>query len=211
MKKIIYSLSIFVFSSLVPLSLMAQDSMAQDSKGGVFIEPMLTYESGQSEVNYPSPFSNSTGDIVGFGLGARVGLHLSEILLLGLDGRYSQSQFKDSSVQYDAKATSMNIGPVVVLQMPDIGFRFWGTYILNSELNPKQSGSLDVKFKDGKGYRLGTGFHVGSISLNLEYQEVKYDQATLEQIGPFASSSVFDSVDLEYKSWIASISFPIEM
>lgn len=211
MKKIIQSLSIVALSSLVSLSLVAQDTVTQDSKGGVFIEPMLTYESGQSEVNYPSPFSNSTGDVVGFGLGARVGLHVGEILLLGLDGRYSQPQFEDSSVQYDAKATSMNIGPVVVLQMPDIGFRFWGSYILNSELNPKQSGSLDVKFKDGKGYRLGTGFHVASLSLNLEYQEVKYDQATLEQIGPFASSSVFDSVDLEYKSWIASVSFPIEM
>ena len=186
-------------------------SVSADTTGGVFLEPLITYESGQSEVNYPSPFSNSTGDVVGFGLGARVGLHVSEILLLGLDARYAQPQFKDSSVQYDAKATSMNLGPVLVLQMPDIGFRFWGAYILSSELNPKQSGSLDVKFKDGTGYRLGTGFHVGSFSLNLEYQEIKYNEATLEQIGPFASSSVFDSVDLKYNSWIASVSFPVEL
>ncbi len=197
---------ILMTSFLVPMVLIADDS-----KGGIFLEPLVTYESGQSEVNYPSPFSNSTGDIVGFGLGARVGLHISEILLLGLDGRYAQPQFKDSSVQYDAKATSMNVGPVLVLQMPDIGFRFWGNYILKSELDPKQSGSLDVKFTDGTGYRLGTGFHVASISLNLEYQEIKYGKATLEQIGPFASSAVFDSVDLEYKSWIASVSFPVEL
>lgn len=197
---------ILITSFLVPMALIADDS-----KGGIFLEPLVTYESGQTEINYPSPFSNSTGDIVGFGLGARVGLHVSEILLLGIDGRYAQPQFKDSSVQYDAEATSMNVGPVLVLQMPDIGFRFWGSYILNSELNPKQSGSLDVKFKDGTGYRLGTGFHVGSISLNVEYQEIKYGEATLEQIGPFSSSSVFDSVDLETKSWIASVSFPVEL
>ncbi len=201
---------IFVCTLMTIFFLIPFAVSADDSRGGVFLEPLITYESGQSEVNYPSPFSNSTGDVVGFGLGARVGLHVSEILLLGLDARYAQPQFKDSSVQYDAKATLTNLGPVLVLQMPDIGFRFWGTYILTSELNPKQSGSLDVKFEDGKGYRLGTGFHVGSFSLNLEYQEIKYDQAKLEQPGPFGSS-VFDSVDLKYNSWIASVSFPVEL
>lgn len=67
---------------------------------------------------------------------------------------------KDSSVNYNAKATSTRIGPVIGMQMPNLGLRIWGTYILSGDLDPEKSGNYDVKFQDAKGYRIGTGFHV---------------------------------------------------
>jgi hypothetical protein len=211
---------IFFTSALVIILLLStQASFAQDSGEskssisaiGLFIEPSLTHEMGDTSVNYPSPFSSSSGRAEGFGLGARVGGHLIEVMFVGVDLRYSMPQFKDSSVQYDAKAISTNWGLVVGLQMPIIGLRIWGSYILGGELDPESSGGFDVKFQKANGYRVGAGFRLLPISLNLEYQQLKYDEAQLQQLGPFASSSLYDNVSLENKTWIASISFPIEL
>lgn len=180
------------------------------SAGGLFLEPSVTYESGTTDVNYPSPLSNSSGELVGFGLGARVGFHVSEIVFLGADVRYTKSQFTDSSVNYDSESTGTNWGPVVGVQMPIVGLRIWGSYILGAELDPEKDGSFDVKFTKGTGYRLGAGFRLTAVSLNLEYQQIKYDSATLQQLGPFSSTNAFDGVDLESQLWIASVSFPFE-
>lgn len=73
---------------------------------GLFIEPSLTYERSDSTVNYPAPFANSSGVVDGFGIGARLAFHLNEVFFLGLDGRYSMPEFKDSA--YKAKAVSAN-------------------------------------------------------------------------------------------------------
>lgn len=189
-------------------AMVAKMSVAKAaSEGGLFVEPSVTYERGESTVNYPSPFSNSTGTIQGFGLGARLGFHLNEAFFLGFDGRYSMPQFKDSSVHYDAKAVSTNWGPVVGMQMPDLGIRIWGAYVMGGELNPEKSEIFDVNFKNATGYRVGAGFRITAVSLNLEYQQLKYDQTNLEQPGPFTT---FNNVDLENKAWIASVSFPFE-
>ncbi len=161
-------------------------------------------------MNYPSPLSNSSGELDGLGLGLRVGFHVSEIVFLGADVRYTKSQFTDSSVSYDSESTGTNWGPVVGVQMPIVGLRVWGSYILGSELDPEKDGSFDVKFTKGTGYRLGAGFRLTAISLNLEYQQIKYDSATLQQLGPFSSTNGFDGVDLESQLWIASVSFPFE-
>lgn len=51
-----------------------------------FLEPAITYDSGETDVNYPSPLSNSTGTTSGFGIGARIGFHISEAFFQhGLD------------------------------------------------------------------------------------------------------------------------------
>lgn len=181
-----------------------------ESKGGLFVEPTITYEKGETDVNYPSPLNNSTGTSDGFGIGARLGFHLSEAFFLGADARYSMPQFKDSSVNYDSEAVSTNYGPVIGFQMPNMGLRLWGTYILGGELDPKEDGNFDVKFENAKGYRIGAGFRVQSFSLNVEYQELDYDNAKLEKFGPFGSGNAFDSVGLNNKSWIVSASFPME-
>lgn len=197
--------SMIVFVAIAALSSIAQ---AEGSQGGLFVEPAVTYEHGDSTVNYPSPFSNSTGTVDGFGLGARIGFHLNEAFFLGFDGRYSMPQFKDSSVHYDAKSVATNWGPVVGFQMPGLGLRLWGSYIMGGELNPEKSGIFDVNFKEATGYRVGAGFRVTVVSLNVEYQQLKYGKANLEDAGPFTGT--FNGVDLENKTWIASVSFPLE-
>ncbi|MFZ4403147.1 MAG: outer membrane beta-barrel protein [Pseudobdellovibrionaceae bacterium] len=192
-------------------SALAINAAAEQSTMGLFLEPSVTYESSETSVNYPSPFSSSSGKADGLGLGARAGMHFYESFFLGLDVRYAMPQFKDSSVSYDAKSVSTNWGPVVGMQMPIVGLRVWGSYIFGGELNPEKSGSFDIKFQNAKGYRIGTGFRLAAVSLNLEYQQLKYDEVTLEQIGPFSSSSALNGVQLENKTWIAGVSFPIEI
>jgi opacity protein-like surface antigen len=184
-------------------------SNEREHKAGIFIEPALTYERSESTVNYPEPFANSSGNVDGFGIGARLGFHLNEVVFLGVDGRYSMPKFKDSS--YDAKAVSTNWGPVAGIQMPNLGLRLWGSMILGGNLNPDSSGNLDIKFKDTSGYRVGAGIRFEILSLNLEYQHAKYGETVLEQIGPFATTTTFSNVTLKNNSWVASVSFPLAL
>lgn len=186
-------------------------AMAQSSDGGLFVEPTITYEKGDSTVNYPSPLSNSTGTADGFGIGARLGVHLNDTFFLGGDARYSMPRFKDSSVDYDADSVATNYGPVLGFQMPDWGVRIWGTYIAGGELNPKADGSFDVKFEDAKGYRIGVGYRIESFSVNLEYQDLKYGNAILEKLGPFNNVGNFSNTNLKNRSWILSASFPMAL
>lgn len=205
--KVRLKLAYTVFGLCTALTTIAE----ANKDGGLFLEPAITYEMLDTSTNYPAPLSDSTGKVQGLGLGARLGFHISEAFFLGVDARYSMPQVKDSSVNYDAKSTALNWGPVVGMQMPDMGIRIWGSYIAGGEMNPEASGSYDVKLQDGTGYRAGVGFHVASVSLNLEYQQLKYGKAVLEQIGPFSAGTSFNSVNPESKGWIASVSFPLEL
>lgn len=200
MKKIFFT-SIFLLTT--PFAFAESDT-------GLFVEPALTYETGQMDVNYP--FATSSGDTNGFGLGARLGMHINDALFVGVDGRYSQLNFQDTNsvFDYDTRAENFNLAPVIGIQMPDIGLRVWGSYILTSTLDPKESNGLDLKFADGQGYRLGAGFKVYSVSLNLEYQKVDYDKTTIQQLGPIGNSAT-DGVTLKNETWIASVSFPISL
>jgi hypothetical protein len=47
------------------------------------------------------------------------------------------------------------------------------------------------------------------VSLNAEYQYVKYDKTEIDQIGVFNTGFNTDDVFLKNKSFIASVSFPI--
>jgi hypothetical protein len=95
--------------------------------------------------------------------------------------------------------------------MPKIGLRVWGEYVGYATLDPETDNNLDVKFQEGMGFRLGTGFRFYSLSLNLEYEQIAYDKSHLEKIGPFTTNTTFDDVELSSKAWIASVSFPIEI
>lgn len=184
-------------------------SLAQ-TPSGIFLEPGVTYELGDHTVNWPSPLSDSTGTTRGLGLALRGGFHLNESFFLGLDARYGMPTFKNSASNYDAAAKAYNYGPVVGFQMPDMGLRLWGAYVLDGELNPEASGNYDVNLKKPTGPRVGLGFRVQSFSLNVEYEQLKYGESVLEQAGPFTPGYVFNGVNLENKAWILSASFPIE-
>ncbi len=176
---------------------------------GLLFEPAVTYEYGDTTTTYPSPANSSTGTVRGLGFGLRFGANFADTLFATVDGRYSMPQYKDSNVSYDAAAVATNWGPTIGIRVPLIGFRFWGTYIAGGELNPEQSGNFDVKFTDGKGYRLGAGVGFILFSLNLEYQQIKYDKTTFERAWFIAGGSS-SSTTLKDKAWIVSASFPFD-
>lgn len=196
------------FTAFATSILISQKSMAQV---GLFVEPGVTYETSDSEIDYPAPANNSSGHVKGYGLSARLGIHVLDTVFVGIDGRYSQPDFEDSSTNYSAKAVSTNWAPVVGIQMPIVGLRLWGAAVVDGELNPESSGGYDVKFTQAQGYRVGAGFQFFLVSLNLEYQDVKYKNTNLEQAGPFAPGSNLDNTELKNKSWIVGVSFPIAL
>ena len=199
-----------LFGMLAASALIFNQANAQSSRGGLFVEPSVHYESGESTINYPGGV-DSSGTSNGYGLGARLGFHMNEVLFAGIDGRYSMIQFKDSTANQDSKSNAYNIGPVIGMQMPNLGLRLWGAYVVEGELNPEESQGYDVKFDDPTGPRLGAAFRVASLSLDVEYQQLKYSNSTLERAGAFSPNTTFDDVNLENDSWIVSLSFPVEL
>lgn len=199
-KKII----IFASTAFIALPALAAES------GGLFVEPLVSYEKGSSDIDYPSPFTNSSGDINGFGVGARLGVHFADVVFLGLDGRYMKPKFKDSTNSMNSDSSGYNYGAVLGVQTPVVGLRVWGTYIIGGQLDPDEDNSVDLKFSDAKGYRVGVGFRLAIVSLNVEYQDLKYDTTTLQTMGPFSPGADSD-IDLKDKAWIFSVSFPIEI
>lgn len=186
-------------------------AQAQNKDAGLFVEPGITYELGKTEVNFPSPLSNSKGDVKGFGLSAKLGFHINEVLFVAADARYSMPTFSDNSTGYNEQATAYNLAPVVGIQMADLGLRVWGSYVVTGQLDPKSSSAFDVKFSNATGYRIGAGFRLEAISFNLEYQDLSYGTTVLQNIGGLTAGTNFDSVTLKDRAWIASVSFPIQL
>lgn len=187
-------------------------SFAETKKGGLFIEPVLTYETGEGEVNMPAPLGKADTETDGFGVGARLGFHVLESVFIGADGRYSMPNFKDDALDLDTDATAWNLGPVVGVQMPTtLGIRLWGTYIMTGELDPDKHRNINVRFSEAQGYRLGGGIKVGYVSLNVEYEKLTYDDFNVDEVGSFSPGSSFSNVELDNSSWIFSVSFPISL
>lgn len=178
--------------------------------GGLFVEPGITYQRQESDIDNPTPFADSTAKVEGLGLMGRAGFHVSEALFIAGDFRYSFPRYKDSATNYNMNASQYDLGPTFGLQMPNLGFRVWGTYIPYAELDPQGTSNLNYWFRDGKGYRVGVGFRVAMVSLNLEYENIKYGQTEFENASIFSGANA-DSLQFDGKSWIASVSFPLEM
>lgn len=196
----------FFFGSVFFL-LFTSVAHAELSTAGLFLEPALTYETGTATVSYPAPLNDSDEDVKGFGLGLRFGFHFYESFFAAVDARYSKPTYDSSALDGSADATHYNGGVTVGAQTPYLGIRVWGTYIFAGELNPDTINGFDVKYTDLKGYRVGAGVYVSVVGLNLEYQDAKYDTATIEDPGAVAGN--LDNVDAHDKSFIFSVSFPI--
>lgn len=181
----------------------------EPSPGGLFIEPAVTYQSSEMKVTYPSPFSDSTEKMHGFGLGLRLGFHVYDSLFIAADGRYARPTYESSALNGSATADMSNLGVTLGVQTPLAGIRVWGTYLLTGSLNPETINGVDVKFNNPKGYRVGAGIYIAAVSLNLEYQDSKYDSVTVEKAGPITGT--FDSVKGNDKSYILSVSFPVAL
>ena len=201
--------------------ILAQNSETQQSKpqqthmsqSGAFIEPSIFYSTEDSSVRtsqLPILNDDTSGNSTGYGLGVRFGAHVAEVLLVGIDARYAKLK-NDDSFYRDADATVYNLAPVVIFQTPFFGVRLLGSYIVYGENNPSSgSQGIDLKFKEVTGPRLGAGIYVGPISLNLEYQDLKYNETEIESYGSVAVNNTTD-VDTTTKGYILSLSFPIEL
>lgn len=198
---------ILLLSSML-LTLM--DTAKADDLAGFFVEPMLTFERGRGDVNFPSPIHNQDTELDGFGVGARFGGHVWETIFMGIDARYSIPTFKAKGLNQDVAAKAWNVGPMVGAQMPFlIGLRGWASLIVAGEVDPEMGANVNEKFKSGLGFRVGAGFNIAFVSLNLEYQKIKYDKTTLEDVGVFAVNATRDDVELDNDSMILSVSFPL--
>lgn len=176
-----------------------------NSFAGFYVEPALTFEKGDSKLDWPSPLSSSTGTIQGLGFDLKLGFNLESILFAGVDAAYSKPQFKNSANNYEAAATSQLFGVIIGAQMPIVGLRAWAGYIFDGVLNPEGSNGIDVKFTGATGPKLGAGFNIFLVSLNLEYMDLSYKTSTLEQ--PGILSGTFDS-KLKNRIWLVSVSMP---
>lgn len=196
--------------TLALCALTSFSALAAEKVGGVFLEPMLTYESGTAEVSFPSPAGDTESDFDAIGLGARFGFHVHEMIFLGVDGRYSSVEFEDDDTDIDTEGDSYSLGPVIGFQMPTtLGLRLWAGYIMAGEMDLEEDNGIDVKFEDASGYRLGAGIKISMVSLNLEYQHVDYDKVSVKDAGFFSGST--RNVDSDSKSFILSVSIPFSL
>jgi hypothetical protein len=76
-----------------------------ENKGGLFVEPFISYENSDLEVDYPSPLGNSKFDYKGVGIGTRLGFHLFESIFIGADARYGKYAFNDEDNDYEEDAS----------------------------------------------------------------------------------------------------------
>lgn len=192
-------MKLMILTALLTMSSFA----AHAQNAGVFIEPGITYQDTETSVDWPI-LNDSTGKNKGAGAMLRLGMHASEIVFIGVDARYLQTRVSDSAFNTEADATGYNYGLAAGVQMPIVGLRLLGSYVLGGELDPKEDRGVDTKLKDPKGYRLGAGFQILMLSLNLEYQDMKYEKADITGVANNLDASVTD------KGWIASVTFPME-
>lgn len=183
------------------------------SPGGLYLEPILSVSRDESTIKtsqLPLLTDDTSGTSDGAGLGLKFGVHVNEMFLIGLDARYTRQKMKDSFYS-DANADVYNIAPMVAVQTPIWGIRLSGAYIAAGENNP-ESGiqGLDLKFKEGTGYRVGAGVHVGPVAVNLEYQDIKYNKTEIESLGSIAANKD-TPVDADSQGYAVTVSFPIEL
>lgn len=197
-------------SKRLAMCMILTTMVAAKAEAGFFVEPMATYETGTGDVNFPSPINSSDSKVRGFGVGARVGGEVWNTVFAGVDARYSIPKFKDSSLNQDIKSKSWNGGPLLGIQMPTpLGLRLWGSWILAGELDPDKDKGVDEKFKSGNGFRVGGGLRVAMVSLNAEYQYIKYDETQIQEVGVFTPGYTTNNIALKNKSFILSVSIPI--
>ena len=209
------SLKALVATAVVGLSLGSVSHAQDGARGGLFIEPGITYEMGDVKAKTSSVVSgvtdDSTGSLDGFGLVGRLGLHVNDIFFVAADARYSSFLKHDLSL-YDGKtdATSWSIAPVVGVQTPYAGIRLWAGYVAAAGIDPKGAGDWDIKYEKGTGFLVGGGLRLGIVSLNLEYKNVQFDRMVAQSNpGPITIGDT--DIEGEDRAWVASLTFPLAL
>lgn len=200
------------YSALIALAVMfiSSTSFAQSSDGGLFLEPSVIYEQGKGEIDFKS-VAQPDGDLKGWGLGLRFGGHVSDILFLAIDTTYSKPEFTDENGDFDYDLKSWLAGVTLGAQTPVAGLRVWGSYIPLGEitLDGRDANDTNIKYKKPQMWKVGAGFRVSMVSINLEYLSGKYDTLEVKNAGTLLSGDY--SGDAKRDSWLASVSFPLSL
>jgi hypothetical protein len=182
-----------------------------EKPAGFFVEPMITGQQADSTIEtsaLPVINDDTSGTTTGYGLGAKVGAHFQKTIDVYLDGRWAQQDFKDSSYS-SASGDSWTVGPGLAWETPWAGLRFTGTYVMDGEFDPESGASgVDMKFNEPTGARLGVGFKIAAVSLNLEYEDLTYDKSDIESFGSFAANTG-TTVDYSSRGYIFNLGFPL--
>lgn len=206
MKKPISIVTLLVMLLFVP-KVFAQES---DLRGGLFLEPSLNYEQGKGKIDFKS-IAQPSGDLKGWGLGLRFGGHVSDMLFLALDGSYSQPKFTDENGNFDYDLKSWLLGVTLGAQTPVVGLRVWGSYLPLGEITLDGRGSNDtnIVYKKPQIWKVGAGFRVYMVSLNLEYMTGEYHTLEVKNAGTLLSGDYNGNANRN--SWLASVSFPLAL
>lgn len=189
-----------------------QPTESHRSAGGLALEPMIIYSQDNENIRtsqLPLIPSDTSGTSRSAGFGLKIGGHIGEVVVLGADARYAKSEMSDSSYG-TARGDKYTLGPVLGVQMPVAGLRLWGTYVLAGDYDPEAGAQgFDLRFKDPRGYRVGVGLHVGPVSLNLEYEDLTFQNTQIQSFG-LGNATADSSVDFSSRGYLASLSFPLE-
>ena len=182
-------------------------------RGGFFLEPLI-FASQEDQTIKSAQLSAAAGnsDIStrGYGAGLRIGGHISEVFLLGLDARYARVDAGDSYYRSE-DANVYNLAPFIGAQTPFFGIRVLAGYVAVGENNPGSSTrGVNLKFKEAAGWRFGAGVHVGAVGINLEYQDLTYNKTEIESFGQVAINND-TNIDMQSRGYALSVSFPISL
>lgn len=184
------------------------------SKGGLFIEPMIFASQEDTTIRtsqLPIITDDTSGTQRSAGIGLRFGGHVSEIFMLGVDGRYARARMEDSSYQ-TADSNVYNIAPTIGLQTPLAGIKLMGSYVVAGENDPGSGAQgIDLKFKEATGWRVGAGVHVLAVAVNLEYQNLTYNKTEVQSLGSLTALNGDYNFDAETAGYTLSVSFPVEL
>jgi hypothetical protein len=176
------------------------------SKGGFYIEPLIYASQNDGDAKINGADQSSTLNEAGLGL--KIGGHVSQIFTLGLDGRYGRTK-ADNGTFEDKNADHYDYGITAGLQTPWYGVRIFGTGILGGGLNPEAGANgVDVNYTGAEGYRVGAGVFFKAVSLNLEYQDVRYKDVDIQNAG---TGTPVTSADASQTGYGLSLGFPIEL
>lgn len=198
-------------SSMLTIALLFLPVLAIADIGGIFVEPGLNYEQGILKVTNPTTLSGEQDEkITGLGVGVRLGFHFFDILYLAGDARYSKPRYQSDALNGSADASALNFGATLGVQTPVAGLRLWATSVIDGQLDPDAINATNIKYTGFNGYRIGVGFYVAMVSLDLEYQEAKYKSVDVESLGPFTANAI-SNMNGTQKAYILGVSFPIAL
>jgi len=187
-----------------------EEAMVDDRNvRGFYIEPAILGSRQDTDLE-GNIGTDATGVSNSFGVDLKLGGHVNEMFFIGADGRYERAQFEETALE-DTDADIWNVGPTVGVQAPFMGARVWGTYIVDGNYNPEAGvRNVDLNFTDPYGWRGGIGFRLSNVSLNLEYEDLTYNDTEVESVGDFAVGTGTDA-DFSQRGYAVSLSFPVEL